>query len=242
MPPSDSNPNSISDKIAELQRLQKQVRFWRSFTIIAIIAIVVGCLGMVVHKAHRLSQDTPEQREFVQELSSGLQSDVLPDMQRLANQTVNDVVPALKAEMMKMGDRMPAIVTEAKKELGVLSANVQSKGEKTLDDTFGEVLKKREAKIHEMYPDVDEKKIAQLVENMIVVGDERMKGVVNKLFAGHIDALDKITESMEAIRKAEAPHIAEETPTWEMALLVFDIFREDIRDLDKKPEVPLKKQ
>lgn len=222
----------VSQKIAQLQRLQSQARSWRLITVLAVIAILVVGLGSVLHQANLLSQSGPEQKEFVDELGSGLQSDILPQVQQLAGQTLNGMVPLLKSELQKVADRGPEIANSAKHELALLSKNLQEKGQKTLDATFGESLKKREAKIKEMYPDVDEHKIATLVENITKVGVDRMSETVHTMFAGHILALDKIVSSMEAIHKSEGPKVSDETPTWEMALLVFDILRDDARDLE----------
>ena len=240
---SSTTSHDVSQEIAQLQRLQSQTRTWRLITVLAVIAILVTGLGSVLHQANLLSQSGPEQKEFVDELGSGLQSDILPQVQQLAGQTLSGMVPLLKNELQKVADRAPEIANAAKHELALLSKNLQEKGQKTLDATFGESLKKRETKIKEMYPDVDEHKIATLVDNITKVGTERMEETVHTLFAGHILALDKIVKSMEAIHKSEGPNVSEETPTWEMALLVFDILRDDVRELETaaKPGVaPLK--
>jgi hypothetical protein len=229
MPPSNED---ISQKIAELKRLQSSTRTWRTLTVVGVIAIVVVGLGSVLHQATLLSKDGPEQKEFVDELSAGLQANVLPDLQHLANQTVNEMVPLLKIELQKAADRMPQVVEETRKELAILATELQKKSEKILDATFGDILKKREKSLHQTYPDVDEKKVAQLVENLIKVGEQRMNDATHTALSGHIVALNKIVENLDAIHKMEAPNVSNETPTWEMALLVFDIFRDDLRDVE----------
>ena len=231
-----TNNDDIPQKITELQRLQAQTRNWRLITVLAVIGILVAGLGSVLHKASKLSESGPEQKEFVDELGSGLQSEILPQVQKLASQTLNSMIPLLKIELQKLADRAPEIVNAAKKELAMLTKNLQDKGQKTLDATFGESLKKRESKIKGMFPEVDEHKVAQLVENFTKVGEERMNETFHSMFASHILALDKIVSSMEAIHKAEGPNVADETPTWEMALLVFDILREDVKELEMSPK------
>ena len=222
-------PNPINEKIVELEQLQKQIRTWRTITIVTVIAVVVICVGLISHSVSQLAHDGPEQKEFMNELAAGLQTDVLPTVQQIAGQTANQLIPAIKIEVQKMNDRAPELVNAARKELELLGNNMSVKSEKTLDKTFGDALKKREGKIKEMFPEVTEQRIATLTANLTTVAQEKMTGVAHSLFSGHILALNKITENMQEIYKAEEKNlVTEDVPAWEVALLFFDVFREDL--------------
>ena len=51
-------------------------------------------------------------------------------------------------------------------------------------------------------------------------------------FAEHIVALNRITENLHAIQQAELTNVRHEVPNWEMALLFFDIVRDELRGIE----------
>ena len=109
-----------------------------------------------------------------------------------------------------------------------------------MNDTFGKELAARKDKIKEMFPNATDEQINTFVTNMTEQGQKSLANVSVRLFDRHISTMSAISDNVEAIRRAEAPNIKEEIPTWQMGLLIFDIARADMGDLkltshDKTP-------
>ncbi|MBC8002503.1 MAG: hypothetical protein H7X97_07935 [Opitutaceae bacterium] len=222
----------MTTKISELQKVQSQIRCWRTTTVIVVIAVVVGCVLMISNSVKQLAQDGPPQQEFFKELSTGLRADVLPQVQSIASQTANQMMPIIQAELKKLNDRAPDIADAARKELELLAKNVPEKAESILEESFSDILKKRESRIRQLYPDVTEAKVSELIKNLVTVTEERAANLVETQFASHIVGLNHIHDNLHKIYLSEAGAIQQEVANWEMALLFFDVIREEIRPLE----------
>jgi len=74
--------------------------------------------------------------------------------------------------------------------------------------------------------------VSELVKNLVTVTEERAASLVETQFAGHIVGLNRIHENLHEIFLAEAGSIQQEVANWEMALLFFDVIREEVRPLE----------
>ncbi len=233
----NSPEEDITKTIAELQKVQAKIRSSRSVTVIIVIAIVVGCTLLVWQAVNRLTQEGAPQDEFARELAAGLRTTVLPQVQSIARQTATRMVPIVETELKKLNARAPEIADAARRELEALAKNVPERAEMILNTSFGGILKKRESRIRELYPEVTEAKVSAFIKNLGLVSEERTADLVETEFAGHIAGLNKIHENLHQIFLSEAEATSQEVPNWEMALLFFDVIREEVRPLETMPPV-----
>jgi hypothetical protein len=229
MPPSTQD---ISQKIQELQSTQSQVRFWRTLTVIAVILIVVTCVGLMSGSVTRLTSPGETQEEFIRELMAGVNQDVVPEVQRIARVAAADVAPLVQAELNQLNLRAPDFAEALRKELYSLSINVTSRGEKVLDETVGNIVKKRQNWIEQEFEGVTPEKAQTMAENLVTIAHDRIEHLSDTFFADHIVALNQITENLHQIQQAELANVRHEVPNWEMALLFFDIVRDELRGIE----------
>jgi ATP-dependent Zn protease len=226
----------VPAQIAEIQTLQSQIRRWRIAAVLAVLLIMGVCAKMIVEAFTDLAQEGPAQEKFMKHLVGGVKEHVMPTAQRIASQTASQIVPEVQKEIDKLNERAPEITEAALKELELLAANLPDRGEKILVKTFGEMMHKREEKLKKQFPEITDQKIATLVNNLISVAEVQAEEVSAILFADHINAVDRVANSLHAIQKAEAPTLTQQDiPSWQVGLMLFDLFREEIRPL----EVPL---
>ena len=227
-----SPSDDITKTIAELQQVQSLVRSWRTATFIIVIAVLVGGMLMVANSVRQLTQEGPPQQEFFNELGTGLRADVLPQVQIIARHTAHRMMPVLETEFKKLNARAPEIADAARKHLEALAKNVPERAEATLTASFGDILRKRESKIHQLYPDVTDAKVEALITNLNTVIGERAIDLVETQFVSHIAGINRIHENLHQIFLSEVSAIQQDVPNWEMALLFFDVMREEVRPLE----------
>ncbi len=223
---------SVSAQITELQTLQSQIRRWRIGAVLAVLLIMGVCAKMIVEAFADLAQEGPAQEEFVKHLANGMKLHVMPTAQKIASQTASQIVPEVQKEIDKLNERAPEITEAALKELELLASNLPDRGEMILVKTFGEMMHKREEKLKKQFPEITEQKIATLVNNLVNVAEEQAEEVAAILFADHINSIDRIANNLQAIQKAEASHITQDIPSWQVGLMLFDLLREEIRPLE----------
>jgi len=229
MPP--SNPE-ISQKIQELQSTQSQVRFWRTLTVIAVILIVVTCVGLMSAAVNRLATPTPAQDEFVKQLMTGLNDDVVPQLQQIASLAAADIAPLVQDELNQLNLRAPDFAEALRKELYQLTVNVTDQGEKVLDETIGGIVRKRRDYIEQEFANVTPDKAENMADNLATIAHDRVEHLSDTFFADHIVALNRITENLHKIQQAELANVRHEVPNWEMALLFFDLVRDELRAIE----------
>lgn len=226
------NSEEIQKQIAELAALRSQAKYWRLGVTLGILTLVLGGVAAIVNACYSLAKEGPKQELFISELTTGLKRDVVPSVERIAKQTVNELKPAIEKELKKLNDRTPELMEKFNKEAMLLQNNLPKRGEKVLNNTFGTMLKKREAKVREMFPDATEQKISALVVNLTDEAENQMHSLTERLFGSHLKAITAVFANLETIQTSEAVNTKDEVPTWEMAVLVFDILREELKDLD----------
>ncbi|GAB4460707.1 MAG: hypothetical protein OHK0029_25020 [Armatimonadaceae bacterium] len=227
-------------KIAELENIQSQITWWRWGTTIATAVVVIGCIASINSSVQGLINPGTRQEIFVNELSTGLQEDVLPDVQELAEQAIIEVRPEAQEAFVSLQNRLPELAEESYEQLNLLQQNLPERGEKVLENTFGEMLDRKEARIREMFPNATEENVRDITQNLSQVAQERAALVSDKLFAQHMNTMENIVQHMEQIRLAEAQdarasgsQLASQ-PNWEMAIAVLDVVRDDLRTMVPK--------
>lgn len=223
--------DEVKKQIAELEALRTQVQRWRMFTVGGVLLVLtVGVVG-IISSAVSLTKEGPEQQQFVDEFTGGLKKEVVPTVERIAKQTMVQMKPRVEAELKKLNARAPELGTAFKKEVDKLAVNLPNRGQKVLDGTFGEMLKKREPYIRKMFPDATEAKVSSLANTLVELGHEHAHAISDRLFASHVKALGSITVHLDDIQRTEKVQTGDDVPTWEMGLLMVDLVRDDLKDL-----------
>jgi hypothetical protein len=227
-----SSNQDIPKKIQELQSAQSQIRFWRTLSIVAIILIVVTCVGLISTAVGQLASSGPRQQEFLDELVEGVNQDVVPQLQQIASSAAADVAPMVQEELEKLNARAPEFAESLRQELYNLSVNVSGRSEKILRDNLANMVERRRIWMERNFNDVTKEKVETMAENLTEVASDRAHHFVEQEFAGHIVALNRITENLQHIQKTELENVRHDVPTWEMALLFFDIVRDELRGME----------
>lgn len=223
--------STVQAEIRQLESYRQQATWWRIGAFVLLVVIVGGSLASLNSAVHGLTDKGPAQDQFVSHFSEGMRTQVMPNIQTLASQTLTEIQPQIRDEFTKLNARVPEITDATVKELQTLQTELPQASEKTLDDSFRNLLTSREAKIRSMYPDVTEEQVKGLVDNLQKSGEEEIKNANNELFAPHQAALSGIMDHMNTIRDSEASSTAGQNPDWEMGLSIFEVLRDDLKEL-----------
>ncbi len=220
-------------QIEEIALLRAQTRNWRLGMVVGILAIVVTCVLLIVNSVSALAKPGPTQDILLKELKSGVEDQVIPPVKQIAQRTMTDLQKELKKEVDKATERAPEIMEAFNKELEALKVNVPQRGSNVLAKTFGSEFKRREAKLQKMFPGVTEDKVSTLVDNIVKESEASVDHLSQVLFGQHIKALNDIFTHIETIQKTEKVDPKEEATSWEIALTVFDVLREELQVFDR---------
>lgn len=236
-------PEEVSNQIIELESLRAKLRLWRIVIPLATVAIVCYGVFSIYRAGEDLVADGPPREEFVANFTDGLKREVQPAVERIAQQTFSQTKRSVERELARLNDRTPEMAGALKKEVETLIHNIPRRGETVLQASFGAMLKKREADIRKMYPDVTEQKVASLVLGLTELTQQRLDHVTQQLFSPHLESLSLIMENVVRIQRTETVSAQEDLASWDMALVVFDLIRDEFADLsvtEATPAVPVK--
>jgi hypothetical protein len=227
------DPSAVRNQIQELTALRKQKRIWQLGTSALLILIAIVCLAKLRGAVTDLVQEGPAQKAFVDDLGTSMQTHVIPAVQELGSQALREI--DLNAEVKKLNQYTPELAQVSLQQINLLSENLPKRGEKVWKSTFEAALKSREAKIKAMYPDITEDQLHNVLANLVEEAQIQVVAINDALISKHQKALKDIVAGVDHIRDTE-PKGQQEPATWEMALMVFDIAREDLRALEPKQE------
>lgn len=185
-------------------------------------------------QARGLATPGPQQEQFTNELYAGLQRDAVPQLQQIAGRTLAETRPLVEQEFVKIGQRTPELTQAATKELETLQTNLHERSDKVVTATLMPILERREAKLKEMFPEASDENIKALLTTLKEEMTNQAVMTHDALFGKHMAALSGIVSDMETIRMVEKVTPGTEEANWELGLAVFDIVREDLRDLEPK--------
>ena len=221
----------VTQQIQELDRLRSKIRVCRTTSALAVVIIAVGAAWCIISAVRDLVQPGPRRTEFVDAFQEQFSDEVVPEIKLVAQHTVEQLTPVLREELAKIDLKSPKIVAGVEKELEALKESLPNRAEAVMDTTVGDMIRIREGKIKRMYPNLTDEKIGVLMDNLVDEGQTRVVKVMDELFKPQQDTVDKIIVHLDEIEKVEAPNIKGEKPTWEMALTLFDIVKEDFEGL-----------
>jgi len=233
--------DTVQKQIEELEKLRTQMRWWKLGATFASLAVVAVSALTIKNSFQGLLVEGPKQEKFVASLNEGLKTDVIPMVQSMAGSTISQLQPEVTKSFEKLNERVPEVTQATLDELEKLQNNLPVRAEKIMNETFGTMLQAKEQKIKEMFPEATEEQVQNLITNLAEQGKEQVKLANEELFSQHQKELFDIIACMNKIKESEAPNIKGVDPTWEMGLLVLDVFRSELEELRPKTAKEAKK-
>jgi hypothetical protein len=224
--------DEIQRQIAELKQLRTSARRWQVGTTLLIVVILCVGIGSILNAIMGLAKPGPVQDQFMAELQSGLKKQVVPELESIAKNTLNDVKRDVETELKKVNERSPELMQAFNKELAKLQHQLPLRGEKVLEATLGKELKVREGKIKGMFPNVKEEQVTTMVNNLVTESHASMEHLSKTVFGRHLQSLTKITDDLDTIKKTERLNPDDDIANWETALGVLDLLREDLKAME----------
>lgn len=224
------DPSTTEAHIRELESVRKQINLWRSGAVAIIFVATLVSVGVLYSDVKTLAQNGPGQERFIKEFQAGLNERVVPSLREEASRTITEMQPVVQSEFMKLNTRVPDITTASLKQLDLLQQSLPATASKTLDETFNTAFRNQEPEIKKMFPDATEEQVKGLLDNMGKVVSTRGEAVANEMLNPHIAAMQSIHANLQKIQASDKSAAAT-TEDWDLALAVFDVIRDDVKDL-----------
>jgi len=217
--------------IQELEKLHRQTYRFRLLTIIAMLAIVIAGVSAIIESVYSLTLAGPRQEVFVSNLSTNLQRDLLPIVQKIAGRAVDRLKPAVEKELKEINGRAPEVADVALNELDQMGNELTVRAGKVLDQTVSGVLQKREGKLRNMFPGVYDKQIDTLLNNLALEASDQFAQSGENLFNPHLNSVQSILVNLEKIQKTEPVGVSKDVDAWQVAFMFMDVFVHEFKDL-----------
>jgi hypothetical protein len=228
---------STQQRIEELNRLRRQARAWRVGGAVACAAISAVFLFVLWSQADRLFTAGPTHDEFVAELKAGLRRDVVPQVKTLTVHTVNELVPRVQEEVLKLQIRAPELTGALTAELTVFQKNVPARIDKALGASFSDLIRERQAKIRQLYPDLTDENVRTITASLSKEGALRADNVAQRVIEPYTEVMTKLVVDLNHIRDTE-PTLGRDA-AWELATLCANMLQDEIRRTVPKVSAPL---
>jgi hypothetical protein len=230
---------TVQANIRELEALRMQTRLWRWGISLTLLITVVICLFTLRSAVTGLTNDGTTKEAFVKDLSDRMQKSALPTVEQMGTQALREI--NFQAEVQKLNQRTPELAQASMQQVKLFGQELPARGQKVIDATFGAALKKRESKIKTMFPEATDGQIAGLMTNLQTEGMTQAADINEQLFAPHKKAVDSILKDFATIQSSGAADAKGQAPTWDMALLIFDLARKDLKPLTPEDDKTAKK-
>ena len=217
--------------IQELEKLRRQTRRFRLLTIIAMFAIVIAGVSAIIESVYSLTLAGPRQEEFVRNLSAGLKDNLLPTVEKIAGRSVEALKPAVEKELREMNGRAPEVADVALRELDEMGGELTVKAGKILDQTVTGTLQQRQGKLRQMYPDVYDRQIDVLLNNLALEVQDQFAQSGENIFNPHLNSIQSILASLDKIQKTEPVDASQHVDSWQVAYMFMDVFVHEFKGL-----------
>jgi len=221
--------------IQELEKLRRQTYRFRLLTIVALLAIVITGVSAIIESVYSLTLAGPRQEEFVRNLSAGLKDNLLPTVEKIAGRSVEALKPAVEKELREMNGRAPEVADVALRELDEMGGELTVKAGKILDQTVTGTLQQRQGKLRQMYPDVYDRQIDVLLNNLALEVQDQFAQSGENIFNPHLNSIQSILTNLDKIQKTEPVDASQNIDSWQVAFMFMDVFVHEFKDL-RPPE------
>jgi hypothetical protein len=225
------NADAVSQQIAELERLRRQTQRFNLWTTLALATIVIVGVGAIINSFYGLTISGPKQHEFLKHLGGQFQQELVPTVQKFADPSVKRLKPVVEAELKRLDARAPEVADVALRELAILGTNLPMRATVVLGQTLGKELEARNARLHQLFPDVTDQQITTLLDTIQLDAQEQLLKRGEKLFNPHLNSIQSILANLEKIEKTEAVNANQEINPWQVAFLFADVFTHEFKDL-----------
>jgi hypothetical protein len=217
--------------IQELEQLRRQTRRFRLLTIIALLVIVITGVSAIIESVYGLALAGPRQEAFVNHLSADLKDNLLPIVQKIAGRSVERLKPAVEKELKGANGRAPEVADVALRELGEMGGELTVQAGKILDQTITGTLQRREGKLRQMYPDVYDKQINTLLNNLALEAQDQLAQSGENMFNPHLNSIQSILANLDKIQKTEPVAASQNVDSWQVAFMFMDVLVHEFKDL-----------
>ncbi len=221
---------TVQANIRELEALRMQTRFWRWGISLTLFFIVVICLLTLRSAVTGLTNEGKTKEVFVQDLSDRIQKGAVPTVEQMGMQAIHEI--NFEAEVKKLNKRTPELTQASMQQVKLFGQELPLRGQKVLDATFGTALKQRESKIRTMFPEATDAQVSALMTNLTTEAMTQASDINDQLFTQHKKAVDSILKDFATIQKSAGSDGQGQEPTWDMALLAFDLARTNLKSLE----------
>ena len=220
---------TVQTNIRELEALRMQTRFWRWGISLTLLIIVVTCLVTLRSAVTGITSDGETKQAFVADLNDRMQKSAVPAVEQMSTEALHEI--NFQAEVEKLNKRTPELARASMQQVKLFGDELPVRGQKVMDATFGAALKKRESKIRAMFPEATDAQITGLMTTLTNEATDQAADINAQLFAQHKKAIDSIMRDFTTIQTSGASDARGQEPTWDMALLIFDLARNDLKSM-----------
>jgi predicted PurR-regulated permease PerM len=226
--------------IQELEKLRRQTRRFRLLTFIALLVIVISGVSAIIESVYSLTLAGPRQEEFVRNLSADLKDNLLPTVQKIAGRSVEALKPAVEKELKEINGRAPEVADVALRELDAMGGELTVQAGKVLDQTVSGTLQKRQGKLRQMYPDVYDKQIDTLLNNLALEAQDQLAQSGENIFNPHLNSIQSILTNLDKIQQSEPTNASRNIDSWQVAFMFMDVFVHEFKGLTPSETIELK--
>jgi predicted PurR-regulated permease PerM len=226
--------------IQELEKIRRQTRRFRLLTFIALLVIVISGVSAIIESVYSLTLAGPRQEEFVRNLSADLKDNLLPTVQKIAGRSVEALKPAVEKELKEINGRAPEVADVALRELDAMGGELTVQAGKVLDQTVSGTLQKRQGKLRQMYPDVYDKQIDTLLNNLALEAQDQLAQSGENIFNPHLNSIQSILTNLDKIQQSEPTNASRNIDSWQVAFMFMDVFVHEFKGLTPSETIELK--
>jgi len=181
--------DSVEDQLSEILEFDHKIRLLRWGMVAGTLLIIAIGVINIIGKVKQAAEPAMKIVEDVQQM--------LPEVQSTAT-AIQDIVTG--------GDRFDQIATNFTSQLSDLE-HIPEQAALSARGHLIEILKDRDEKLRELFPNLNEEKQNKLLAAFARIGEERGEVILISLFADHITTVDSINKYLQTIHTKEAAHI-----------------------------------
>jgi predicted PurR-regulated permease PerM len=226
--------------IQELEKVRFRTRCFRLLTLITLLVIVITGVSAIINSIYSLTLRGSKKDAFVSNLSVDLHRDLLPIVQKIAGRSLENLKPAVEAEMQRLNARAPEIADVALRELNQMGNELPVRADKILDQTITSTLQKRDEKLRKMYPDIYDQQVESLLNNLALEAEDQLAQSGENIFNPHLNSIKSILANLEKIQKSEPIEPSKAVDDWQVAFLFMDVFVHEFKGMTPPETIELK--